>query len=60
MEMDLRLDPAQSGSSERRLARSAECEAMEGMPLSTLLYHVLTESLFMGPVPGMRRRPAAD
>jgi hypothetical protein len=65
MEIGLDVAPAQSGrqgdgASERGLARPADCEALAGLPLSTLLYYVLTESLFLGPVSEMRRRPAAD
>jgi hypothetical protein len=56
MDLGLDMDRVQSArSSEMRLARSTDCETLAGMPLSTLLYCVLTESLFMGPVPEMRR-----
>jgi hypothetical protein len=43
-----------------RVACSTDCEALAGLPLSTLLYYVLTESLFMGPLSEMRRTAAAD
>jgi hypothetical protein len=58
MELGLELEfasaPVRQQASLTGLAASHDCESFAAMPLSTLLYHVLTESLFLGPVAGMR------
>jgi hypothetical protein len=56
MDLGLELASAPVGrqTSEMGLAASHDCESLAKVSLSTLLYLVLTESLFMGPVAGMR------
>ncbi len=56
MDMELHLEsaPVRQQAYEAGYAAPHDCESFATMPLSTLLYYVLTESSFLGPVPGVR------